>query len=107
MLVRKQGDSIWIDIEGINLDQVDPVWDNWSGSWAIIPSLEDPTPLAQGALGKKASLGLFTVRIGKSVMNNLAKGTYALVVQVDNVNLDYQQEIAQEKLVVKPQGITA
>lgn len=101
---KKQGDSIWIDVTGDALSTVDEVWDNWTGSWAISTTI-GATPTASGSMSKGPTIGTFKIRIGASVMENVAVGKYYLIVQVENSTVDYRQEIAQEKLEIVAQGI--
>lgn len=101
---KKQGDSIWIDVTGDTLSTVDEVWNNWTGSWAIAATIGG-VPVASGNMTKGTTIGAFQIRIGASVMKDVAVGKYYLIVQVENTTVDYRQEIAQEKLEIVAQGI--
>lgn len=106
IIKKKQGDSIWIDLVGDNVPEVDSAWDNWSGSWAISSTIGGAA-LASGSLTKDSTVtGLFKLRIGTSVTSALTVGDYYLIVQVDNTTVDYRQEILQAQLRIQTQGIT-
>ncbi len=106
MIKRKQGDSIWIDVAGEGLAEVDAAWDNWTGEWAIIRSLDDRTPIVSGAMAKGATIGDFRMRAGATAMAAVDPGDYLLVLQISNAAADYRQEIAHEKLLISMQGVT-
>lgn len=102
---KKQGDSIWLDITATSAELVDDVWANWTGSWAIAPTV-GAAPTISGTLTKDATtLGKFYLRVGTTQAALLSVGTYYLTIQVDNVAADYRQEIAQEKITIAAQGI--
>lgn len=103
---KKHGDSIWLDVTAESANLIDSVWVNWSGSWAIAPTI-GATPTISGTLAKDAeTLGKFYLRIGTTSAALLSVGTYYLTIQVDNATVDYRQEIAQEKITIVAQGIT-
>lgn len=104
-LKRKQGDSLWVDVTGEGIEEVDATWDNWTGSWAIVPELGQAAVIS-GTMTKTATAGQFRVRIGSTLMAGLSVRNYVLVCQVENTTVDYRQEIAQEKLTITAQGIT-
>lgn len=102
---KKQGDSIWLDITAEAADLIDDVWVNWTGSWAVAPTI-GATPVISGTLTKDATeLGKFYLRITTTQAALLSVGTYYLTIQVDNTTVDYRQEIAQEKITITAQGI--
>lgn len=100
----KQGDSLWLDITG-TIDDVDTVWANWAGLWAIVPAIGG-TATASGSLTKTVTTGKFRFNLPTAVSAALAVGEYFLILQVENTSVDYRQEIAQDRLTVKTQGIT-
>ena len=101
---KKAGDSIWIDVTGEALTTVDATWANWTGSWAIVPTLGSASVLS-GTMTEGTDIGAFQIRIGATAMAAIPAGSYILVVQVENSIVDYAQEIAQEKLTLTAQGI--
>jgi len=101
---RKQGDSLWIDVELKDIEVADDVWPDWTGSWAIVTSL-GATPTLSGAMIQDPVLRKFYARVGATEMSTLSVGNYIAVGQVENSTVDYRQEIFQEKLVITPQGI--
>lgn len=102
---KKQGDSIWLDITAEAADLIDDVWANWTGSWAVAPTI-GATPIISGSLTKDATtLGKFYLRITTAQAALLSVGTYYLTIQVDNATVDYRQEIVQEKITITTQGI--
>lgn len=100
----KQGDSLWLDITG-TVDDVDTDWANWSGAWAIVPAVGSAA-ISEGSLTKTATTGKFRFNLPTAVSAALAVGEYVLIMQVENTSVDYRQEISQDRLIVKTQGIT-
>ena len=104
---RKQSDSLWVDVtcEGITL--LDPVWDNWTGSWCVSEEVGTEA-LLTGALVRTATVGVFTLQIGPVsggvTWQTLPAGRYVLTVEVNNTAIDYRQE-EQDILIVADQGL--
>jgi hypothetical protein len=105
--IRKQGDSLWIDITCANIIDVDPVWTNWEGTWAISASVGG-VALVSGSLTRSATTGTFHMRLGPisggAAWTGLSPGSYVLTSQIVNVTADYVHE-EQDKLKITAQGI--
>ncbi len=100
----KQGDCFWLDATG-EVSSVDATWEHWEAKWTIAATIGG-TVLASGSAIRTTTTGKFRIQVAPSVTAPLATGDYYLCVQVDNTTVDYRKEIAQDKLVIKPQGVT-
>ena len=101
---RKQGDSIWVDVTGESIEDIDAVWANWEGQWAIVTEL-GAAPVLSGDMIRTDTPGLFYARVGASLTGALAVRKYIMVFQVSNASVDYRQEVAHETLEITAQGI--
>ena len=103
---RKQGDSLWIDVTCSSINDIDPVWDNWTGIWGITAA-GSTTVVLQGSMIRHTTVGLFCLRIGPLLTDGwatLPDGAYSLVIQIDNIVVDYRHE-ETSKLLIQSQGM--
>lgn len=107
---RKQADSLWVDLTAsavaeTTIDTIDSIWDNWSGVFTVAKKVGG-TPLVTGNLLRSATKGIFRLRIGKTTgvsWTALPPGTYALTCEIQNITVDYSQEL-QDTLIISAQG---
>ena len=105
--LRKQGNSLWVNITCDTIPTIDNVWTHWEGVWNIAATLGS-TPLLTGSLVRSSTTGVFQLRIGPvSVAGwaTLPAGNYILTIQIDNAAVDYRIEESYG-LTIKPQGLT-
>ena len=104
---RKQGDSLWMTGICKQIESIDPVWGNWSGTWNVT-AVAGGAVLVSGVLTKHATEKIFYFRSGPANTigwSALPAGTYLLTIQIDNTTVDYRHE-EQAKLVIQAQGLT-
>ncbi len=106
------GDSYWFEVTG-DIDRIDPDpnWPNganWTGNWRIAADINPASPsLASGNMVAAPTYGVWKGKITPAQSAVIAAGSnYYLIVQMKNPAVDYNKEIAQDKVVVKPQGTT-
>ena len=103
-----QGASFAYDI---TCDEV-PTFDaNWTGTWAVIESLDDVTDgddivtLASGDLVHSPDNTILQLRIPPADNNALPVKTYVLVAQVINTAIGFSEEVLQAPYTITKQGI--
>lgn len=104
---RKQGDSLWINIECSDISAIDSTWTNWTGVWNISSTIGG-APTLSGTLSRSTTPGTFYLRIGPASTSGwtaLPVGNHFLTMQIDNTTVDYRHE-EQHKLVIQTQGNT-
>jgi hypothetical protein len=99
----KQGNSLWYDLTG-DITKIDSVWANWSSSWAIVDVIGN-IPLASGASYKTATPGHFIAQVPPVDTLGLPVGNYLLLLQVENVTMNWRDEKDPIKITITPQGI--
>ena len=105
-----RGDSS--DINMFSTDMADDLSVDWEASYTIATSLENDTPIISRALplndgtdGEPANK-YFVFQILPSESVQLEAGTkYYVTVQIKNDSINYNAEVAQYKLKIKPQGV--
>jgi hypothetical protein len=129
---RKQGDSLWIDIQCDSVATIDVALNSWPANWDFSWDIKATAASATVLLSGKTSgtqpatpscykvtetPGLFQLRIGPvsgaiagtptlgtTPWASLPEGSYVLTTQYENSNVDYRHE-EQDKIVISTQGI--
>ena len=97
------GDSYSYDITCESVPTFDA---NWTGKWAIVDKLgEGRVTAADGDLVISGDASALEMRILPTDTSGIDAGNYFLVVQVTNTTLGFNQEIMQDTLIMKKQGI--
>jgi len=98
-----QGDSMAYDFYSDDIETFDA---DWGGSWAIVDAIPaTQAPLATGQLALSGDFKKLEARILPDDTNTIPVGKYYLVVEINNNTINFNQEVMQEKLILKPQGI--
>lgn len=104
---RKQGNSLFLNIQIPDFANIDPVWDNWSGAFSIVAALGSPS-LVSGTITKSATEGYFYFRLGPLSggvpWTTLPVGKYKLLTEIVCPNVDFLLE-DEDKLIITAQGI--
>lgn len=106
---RKQGNSLFVNIQVPNIADIDPTWENWSGTFSIVASLGSPS-LVSGTLTRSATTGWFYLRLGPvsggDAWKTLPVGKYKLLTEIVCPNVDFLHE-DEDKLIITAQGMSA
>lgn len=98
-----QGDSYSYDITCAEVPTFDV---NWTGKWAIVDKLgADGTIFSEGLLAISGDSSALEMRIKPAESAIVDPGKYYLVVEVTNTVLEFNQEIMQDALTIKKQGV--
>ena len=105
-----RGDSS--DINMFSTDMASDLSVDWSATYTIAVALEDNAPIVSRALplndgtdGEVAN-SAFVHQILPSESILLTAGEkYYVTIQISNPTIDYNSEVAQYKLKIKPQGV--
>lgn len=100
------------DINMFSTDMTDDLTGGWEATYTIAVELEDPNPIVRrilplndGTDGTPAN-SAFVHQILPSESQILAPGQkYWVTIEIKNPALEYNQEVAQYKLKIKPQGV--
>lgn len=105
---RKQGASLWVDIDCPDVALIDPLPDawldinRWKGFFNIIDSAG--AIVLSGNLAKSAIVGKFLLRIGRAGYGEWATlpvSKYTLTYQITNASVDYDDEDSDKLEIVK------
>ena len=83
----------------------------WRGAYSVstkigeAPIFQRALPLNDGTEGETPNM-YFVFQMLPAETASLAPGTYYVAVEIENPDIDYNGEIAQYKLKIKPQGVT-
>ena len=106
---KKQGNSLFVNIQIPNFADIDPDWANWSGTFAVVSTL-GAAPLLTGALTKSATAGTFYLRIGPvsggDAWKYLPVAKYKLLTEIICPSVDFLLE-DEDKLIITAQGMVS
>ena len=98
-----QEDSYSYDLSSPNVATFDV---NWTGTWGIVDALgAGNTVLATGALAISTDQTKLEMRILPADTDAIPVGNYYLVVEITNTAIGFNQEVMQDRLVIKAQGV--